>query len=457
LILMLKPVISIGNAQAFWGDDPRAPETLVKQRPDLDFLTLDYLSEVSLSIMAIQREKNPGAGFAGDFPGVVASLVPLWHAGSEVRVITNAGGLNPRGCAEACAEVLKAAGHRGVKIGIVSGDDVLAKLLAVGSAALYANLETGESVELVRGRLVTANAYLGARLPALALIEGADIVITGRVADPSLTVAACRARFGWREDDYDRLAGATVAGHLIECGTQVTGGISTYWMELEERASIGFPVVEIAEDGCFVVTKPETTGGRVSEETVKEQLVYEISDPGCYLSPDVTVSMLNLQLEAQERDRVEIRGARGSPPPSTLKVSGTYRDGFRAEATLMIVGPNAPERARSCGQVILERMRRAGLAPARSNLEALGGGDAVPGVLAPRDDLFECVLRVTVADERRDCLEYFSRQVASLVTSGPSGVTGYTSGRPTIRPVFGYWPCLIEANEVPGKLEMLEV
>jgi hypothetical protein len=452
----MKAVISVGNAQGFWGDNPDAPSNLVAQCPALDFLTLDYLAEVSLSIMAIQQEKNPLAGFAGDFPRVVASLIPRWQSGSRVRVITNAGGLNPRACAEACVEVLKEAAQTGMRIGVVSGDSVLTALTTREPATLFSNLDSGEPIETIRGRLVTANAYLGARLPAQALIEGADIVITGRVADPSLTTAACLAHFGWHEAAYDRLAGATVAGHLLECGTQVTGGISTHWMELENR-DIGFPIAEIGEDGTFVITKPEDTGGRVSEQTVKEQLVYEISDPGCYLSPDVTVSMLDLKLRSDGKDRVQVRGARGSAPPSTLKVSCTYRDGFRGESMLMIVGPNAPDRARFCGQVILERMSRAGLRPARHVVEALGAGDAVPGVVGHREDLFECVLRVAVADERRDCLEYFSRQVASLVTSGPAGVTGYTVGRPAVRPVFGYWPCLIEAEEVPGKLEILEV
>jgi len=452
---MNRPVL-IGNASAFWGDSPDAPARLLQQRADLDFLTLDYLAEVSLSIMAIQKEKNAQAGFAADFVQVIESLVPLWLAGCKTKVVTNAGGLNPLGCATACREVIRAAGLR-VRIGVLTGDDVLDQVKANSDPEVFRNLDSGEPLAQIRDRLVTANAYLGARKAAEALRQGADLVICGRLADPSLTVAAAMAQFDWGESDWDRLATATIAGHLIECGTQVTGGISTDWMQLTGQEDIGFPLVELSEDGRFVVTKPESTGGRVSEETVKEQLMYELGDPGCYLSPDVTVSVLDLKIRGVGQDRVEVLGARGSPPPPTYKVSATYRDGYRAEGMLTIVGPDAARRARRCGQVVIERMRAAGHAPQRWQVEALGSGDAVPGVLPARDDLFECVLRVAVADQRRDCVEYFTRQIAPLVTSGPAGVTGYASGRPPVRPVFGYWPCLIPVSRVKPVFQILEV
>ncbi len=448
--------VTIGNASAFWGDDPDAPARLLRARPDLDFLTLDYLAEVSLSIMAIQREKNPEAGYAADFVEVVKSLVPLWRGGCKTKIVTNAGGLNPQGCASACAAVLRAAGQ-GARLGIVRGDDVLDQLKADSGREAFRNLESGEPLASVRERLVTANAYLGAGAPAEALRHGADIVICGRLADPSLTVAAAWAHFGWNESDYDRLAAATVAGHLIECGTQVTGGISTHWMELSGQENIGFPLVELAEDGRFIVTKPDGTGGQVSQETVKEQLVYELGDPSCYLSPDVTVSLQDVTVREMAANRVEVRGARGSPPPPTYKVSATYRDGYRAEGMLTIVGPDAASRARRCGQIVIERMRAAGYSPQRWHIEALGAGDAVPGVLRPRHDLVECVLRVAVADPRRECVEYFTRQLAPLVTSGPAGVTGYASGRPPVRQVFGYWPCLIPVDRVKPVFDIVEV
>lgn len=452
---MVRPV-TIGNASAFWGDNPDAPARLLQLRPDLDFLTLDYLAEVSLSIMAIQKEKNPEAGFAADFVEVVKSLLPVWQAGSKTKIVTNAGGLNPLGCASACATVLREAGRR-ARIALVTGDDVLDQVKANPDEQAFKNLETGERLANIRDRLVTANAYIGAQQAAEALRQGADIVICGRLADPSLTVAAAMAHFGWGESHYDRLAGATVAGHLIECGTQATGGISTNWMDLHSQEDLGYPIVELSEDGKFVVTKPEGTGGRVSEETVKEQLVYELGDPGCYLSPDVTVSIHDLRVREIERDRVEVTGALGLAPPPTYKVSATYRDGYRAEGMLTIVGPNAASRARRCGEIVIERMRRAGHSPRRWHIEALGAGDVVPGVLPRCDDLIECVLRVAVADPRRECVEYFTRQLAPLVTSGPSGVSGYTSGRPPVRQVFGYWPCLIPVSQVRAIFQLVEV
>ncbi len=331
-----KAPIIIGNAQGFWGDSVDAPAQLVSQQPDIDYLTLDYLAEVSMSILASQRERDPTGGYARDFVEVVRSLIPFWRNGSRVRVISNAGGLNPHGCAKACGEVLRQNGLNSMRIGVVTGDDVLSLLQAAGTkgarSKLFTNLETGEPLTKVLGSLVTASAYLGAQPIAKALEAGADIVITGRVADPSLTVAPCVAEFGWGWHDHDRIAGATIAGHLIECGTQVTGGISTDWLEIPDPANMGFPIVEVSSDGTCVVTKPRRTGGVVNERTVKEQLLYEIGDPDNYLSPDVTVSFLSLQVSEEKKNRVRVSGARGRAPTSSYKVSASYRDGFWAQA-----------------------------------------------------------------------------------------------------------------------------
>ena len=259
--------VRIGNAQAFWGDRASAAAEMLAREPDLDYLTLDYLAEVSMSILAVQRERDPEAGFARDFIDVIRSLVPYWSSGGRCRLIANAGGLNPRGCAEACREALAEAGCRSLRIGVVTGDDVLEIVRAAAansSSPEFCNLDTGAAIGQVRDRLVTANAYLGAAPIARALADGADIVITGRVADPSLVVAACIHHFGWSDDELDRLAGATVAGHLIECGTQVTGGISTDWLDVPDAAHIGFPIVEVSEDGSCIVTKPRGTGGCVT-------------------------------------------------------------------------------------------------------------------------------------------------------------------------------------------------
>lgn len=436
--------IKIGNAGGFWGDSPQAPERLLLQQPDLDFLTMDYLAEVSLSIMAIQREEGR-AGYAQDFVSAIASLVPHWKKGARVKVVVNAGGLAPQACAQACQEVLAQAGLD-KKIGIVEGDDVLSSLRQDPELDLYSNLDTKEPLQTVVGDLVTANAYLGAAPIAQALALGADIVITGRVADPSLTVGPCLYHYGWSVDDYQKIAGATIAGHLIECGTQATGGISTHWLDLPNKSNIGFPVVEVFEDGSSVLTKPSGTGGEVSIRTTKEQLLYEIGDPAKYLSPDATVSFLGLRLAQEGADRVRITGAIGSSPPPTYKVSATYRCGFRCDATLAITGPEAVRKAKECGQIVRERVRQAGFDLDKFRVECVGDDALAPGVLRLRHSSFECFLRLSAFDRRREALECFSREIAPLVTSGPQGVTGYIGGRPKIRRVFGYWPCLISKD-----------
>ncbi len=410
-----------------------------------------------MSILASQKERDATAGYAGDFIEVVRTLLPFWRAGAKVRVITNAGGLNPNGCAQACAQVLRQAGIRRMKIGVVAGDDVLPVLREDAGTKAFANLETGEPIERIAESLVTANAYLGANPSVEALSAGADMVITGRVADPSLTVAPCMAEFGWDINDHDRIAGATVAGHLIECGTQVTGGISTDWLEIPDPANIGFPVVEVNADGSCVVTKPPRSGGVVNERTVKEQLLYEIGDPGNYLSPDVTVSFQSLQVREDRRNRVRVSGAQGRPATSSYKVSASYHDGFWAQGTLTVFGRGAVAKARRCGEIILQRVRAAGYQLQRSSVECVGAGVCLPGLLGKsvEADILETVLRVTVADPRRVAVERFTREMSPLITSGPQGVTGYAAGRPRVHPGFGYWPCLIDKSRVKPQVTIL--
>lgn len=446
--------VKIANAQAFWGDRTDAAAALMEQQPDLDYITLDYLSEVSLSIMAVQREKDVNAGYARDFIDMISTLIPFWQRGSKVKIISNSGGLDPKRCALACMEKLCAANLH-LRIGVVSGDDVLSMIKVNPTRQCFDNLENGESICSRLADIATANAYLGAKPIVDALQQQADIVITGRVADPSLTVAPCVAEFGWNWTDYDRLAQATLAGHLIECGTQVTGGISTDWLQVPDITNIGFPFVEIEENGRFVITKPASTGGKVDLKTVKEQMLYEIGNPDAYLSPDVTLSLLNVTLNEEGKDRVAVDGAKGRPPPPTLKVSATYRDGYKAEGLLAIFGREAKTKARLCGEIVLQRVSQAGFNLERCHIECLGTGDVVPGVCT--SDPLECLLRICVADHRHEALECFSKQIAPLVTCGPQATTGYTSGRPHIRSVFGYWPCLIPATEVAPQIELLEL
>ena len=456
----MKPPLHIGNASAFWGDSPDAPAQLIRQAPDLDVLTLDYLAEVSMSILAKQRQREPGAGYARDFVPVVASLAEFWEAGRKLRVVTNAGGLNPRGCAEACAAALRTAGCAGLRIGIISGDDVLlairSALAADRNTSQFQHLETGEPIGSIADRLVTANAYIGAAPVAEAIRGGADIVIAGRVADPSLTVGPCLAHFGWKEDDYNRIAGATVAGHLIECGTQVTGGISTDWLRLD-TADIGYPIAEVCEDGSCIISKPATSGGRVNERTVKEQLVYEIGDPANYLSPDAAVSFLTIALSDDGADRVRVSGASGRAPTEFYKVSATYRAGYRASGMLTIIGKDAVAKARRAGENVLRRLEQIGAKPRESRIECLGAGDGAGGKIAGAGELLETVLRISVADERKEAVERFTREIAPLITCGPPGTTGYAEGRPPVREVFGYWPTLISRDQVRVTVESIMV
>lgn len=455
-------VVRIGNGCGFWGDSVDAPLRLIQQQPDLDYLTLDYLAEVSMSILARMRERDPTGGFAPDFVDVIRSLAEagVWRTSPNLRVVSNGGGLNPRGCAEACREILEETGNCDLRIGVVTGDDILAKINETATEGSpnpdFQNLETGESIETILDRIVTANAYLGAEPVVETLRGNAQIVITGRVADPSLTVAACAHRFGWPLDDFDSLASATVAGHLIECGAQVAGGISTDWLNVPDASDMGYPVIEMVEDATFVVTKPAGSGGRVNERTVKEQLLYEIGDPDRYLSPDATVSFLGLRLEVCGVDRVRVVGARGRPPPSTFKVSATFRAGYQASGQLTISGPEAEEKGRRCGNIVRERLRRHGCEPQQWLAECLGAGDVAPmnkSSTTPR----EVVLRMTAADERRSVVERFAREFMPLITTGPQGVTGYAAGRPRAQEVFGYWPCLIDRERVNPRVEFLEV
>jgi len=423
-------MIKIGNAGGFWGDTPSAGKTLLQQAPDLDYLTLDYLAEISLSIMAVQKGKNPAEGYAKDAVRMIETLLPYWKEGGKCKVITNGGGLNPRACAEAVKTICPEK-----KVGIVSGDDVLGHFSGQG--------------------YVTANAYLGASGIVEALEKGAEIVVTGRVADPSLTLAPCIHAFGW--DTHDLLAQGTVAGHLIECGRQVTGGISTDWMHLPDPVNIPFPIVEVEKEGAFIVTKPENTGGRVTFRTVKEQLLYEIGDPGAYLSPDVTVSFLSLDLEQTDTNRIRVKGARGSSPPKSYKVSATTREGYKAEGFLALFGDEVFQKAGFSAAVFFERLKAEGISFEREAVELIGMGHLtrIPSNKGWYPNNRECVFRMAAADRDKEKVERFSQEIASLVTSGPQGVTGYTSGRPPVRPIFGYHPLKIDKNLVETNVEFL--
>lgn len=434
--------IRIGNGAGFWGDNLDAPRRLVESA-ELDYLTLEYLAELTLSILARLKEKDPTAGYAHDILPVMRSLIPALKSQPKLKIVTNAGGMNPASCAKAVAAILAEAGLGDVRIGVVSGDDLLPQLSTLQQAGCkFENLDDGRPLANLKQPIVSANAYLGAKPIADALAAGAQIVITGRVADASLTVGPAMHEFGWAWDDWNKLAGASVAGHLIECGAQATGGYSHAW-DGAKLAEVGYPIAELAADGTSVTTKPAGSGGSVNRLTVASQLVYEIGDPQHYLTPDVDCDFTTVTLDEVGDDRVAVRNATGHAAPPTLKVSLAYRDGFMADGRLLVYGDDCIAKARECATIIWRKLEAAGYIYERKNVELLGTGDGVPGLNPPPTGLREVVLRLAVHDSRRDAVERFTREFAPLATSGPAGLAGYTQARGEVRPVFAYWPTLV--------------
>jgi hypothetical protein len=435
--------IRVGNGAGFWGDNLDAPFLLARDGR-LDVLTLEYLAELTMAILSHLRSKDPKAGFVTDFPELVERLTPILIEQEGLRVVTNAGGLNPPSCARLCGEILRSAGLGEQLIGVVTGDDVLDLIPEwIAQGIDLSHLETGEPISNVASRLVAANVYLGAKPISEAIRSGSRFVVTGRGADASLTLGPAAAHFGWQWDEWDKLAGASVAGHLIECGAQATGALWHGWSDLPDLAGIGYPIAELAADGSSTITKPDGTGGLVSVGTVTEQLLYEIDDPARYRTPDVDVDFSTVSITEKSGDRVAVKGATGHPRSDRLKLVAVYRDGWTASGMLAVVGRDAEAKARRSGAIVLERVRRAGVELADSLVECLGAGDVAPGVFRPTTPPFEVVLRVTVRDQNRAAVERFCRELAPLITSGPPGLAGYAAGRPSPRPAFGYWPALV--------------
>lgn len=451
----MKKAVRIGNGCGFWGDNVDAPIVLA-ERGKLDYLTLEYLAELTMSILALHAQRDASKGFATDFLEVLARLVPALKSQPGLRIVTNAGGMNPPACAAMARAILKNHGLNGVRVAAVLGDDLAPKLdtlLSRGESLI--NLDTGKSLTSIRDRVVSANAYLGARPICEALDQGARIVITGRVADASLTVGPAAHEFGWDWMDWDVLAGATVAGHLIECGAQTTGGLWFNALESTDLADVGYPIAEIAQDGSFTLTKTPKSTGAINRETVLEQLFYEIGDPQAYLTPDVVANFSELDIEERALDEVHVKGARGKAATPTYKVSIVFTDGFSSSSTVTLVGPNARAKAKACGAMIRKRLERAGVVPERMLVECLGTGDSMPGCFESIDPP-EVVLRVAGSDPRREVMERFTREFAPLATTGPPGVAGYAIGRPSVRAVLAFWPALVRKDLVNAEVQISE-
>ena len=446
-------MLRIANAAGFLGDQSSAPRRLV-EAAEVDYLTLEYLAELTMSILARQREKDPARGYAGDFVPVLECLVSALTKQRQLKIVTNAGGVNPLACVAAAATVLVEGGLADVPLGVVSGDDLSGRIEELTRAGCeLAHLDSGLPLSRLGRPVIAANAYLGAEPIARALAGGARIVITGRVADASLTVGPAMHEFGWSSDDWNRLAGASVAGHLIECGAQVTGGYSSRWSEVD-LADVGYPIAELSDDGTCVITKPEGTGGVVDRRTVVEQLVYEIGDPAHYLTPDVDVDFTTVEVEPLGQNRVRVFGATGNPAPDSYKVSLAYHDGYTASGQLLVYGRDCIEKARACAEIVWSRLQQVGCELDETHVELLGPGDAVPGLHQPASNACEVVLRMAVRDERREAVEQFTRELAPLITSGPAGLAGYAEGRPRVRPVYAYWPTLVPKELITPRVEV---
>jgi len=448
-------VVRVGNGQGFWGDNVDAPVELLRGGP-IDYVGMDYLAEVTLSIMMRQKLKDPSLGYATDFVDFVRRVLPEVRE-RGVRILSNAGGLNPHACRERIFEVARELGVEGIRVGVVEGDDLLPRLgELVAAGHELRNMDTGEPIAPVVDRMTSANAYLGARPVIEALEQEAHVVLCGRVTDTALALAPLAHEFGWAEDDWDRLAAGTIAGHILECGAQCTGGNFSRWWEVPDLAGVGYPIVEAAEDGTFVVTKHEGTGGMVTVDTVAEQLLYEMAKPSEYITPDVVADFTTIRLEAAGTDRVRVDGIEGRPRTGTLKISASYLAGYKASGQITLSGPRAVDKAKLAAEVVWKRLERAGVSFPEEcrSVEILGVGACLPGLFPVPEEPPEVVLRLGVRDEDRAKVERFGKEIAPLITAGPPGVTGFAGGRPKAQAVVAYWPALLAREEVEGRIEV---
>jgi len=451
--------IRVAAGQGFWGDWLEAPFRQVMGGP-IDYLMLDYLAEVTMSILQKQRARDPTLGYATDFVRTMERLLgPVVERG--VKVVANAGGVNPRACARAVGEAAERLGLAGrTRVAVVLGDDLLDRLdglLARGHA--FTNLDTGRPLREIRDRVVSANAYLGAAPVAEALRGGANIVITGRVTDTGLVLGPLMHAFGWPADAWDLLAAGTIAGHTIECGAQCSGGNCLVgWERMPDLANVGYPIVEAFPDGTFEVTKHPGTGGRINVAGVTEQLVYEMGDPTEYITPDCIADFTTIKLRQMSKDRVRFSGIRGRPATDKLKVSIGYSYGFKAVGTLVYAWPNAYDKARAADRVLRTRLRDLGL-EFEAILTEYVGVDATHGPLAVAatavHDVPEVQLRVAVRSPERGPVERFTREIAPLILNGPPTVTGFAGGRPKPEEIVAYWPALIDRSVVQPTVERI--
>ncbi len=449
-------VVRVAAGQGFWGDWLEAPVRQVKGGT-IDYLMLDYLAEVTMSILQKQRSRDPAMGYARDFVTQVERILPD-IADKGVKVISNAGGVNPR----ACAEAVRAAADRlglgdRVRIGLVLGDDLMDRLDTMTAAGEpFASMDSGRPLSDVRAHVRAANAYLGMAPVVEALERGANIVITGRVTDTGLTLGPLVHEFGWSPDNWDLMAAGTIAGHIIECGAQSSGGnLLKHWRQVPRLEDVGFPLVEVKADGTFVVTKHPGTGGIVNVASVSEQLVYEMGDPTNYITPDCVADFTSIRVKQAGKNRVAVSGITGRARTAMLKASIAWFYGYKAVGTLVYSWPNAYDKARAADRILRKRLSALGL-EFEQILTEFVGVDATHGRLSgpPNPDLAEVMLRVGVRARERASVERFTREIAPLVLTGPPSVTGFAGGRPQVEEIVAYWPALVAREKIESSVRV---
>lgn len=442
----IEKTVRIGGASGFWGDSSVGAGQLVRSGR-IDYLVFDYLAETTMAVLAAARLRKPEMGYATDFVDLAMRDVLADCVARGIKVISNAGGIHPEACASAL-RVLAAELGVNVRVAVVLGDDVSAQMPALHAQGV-SDMGSGE---VVPARVVSANAYLGAQAVRAALAAGADVVVTGRCVDSAVTLGPLMHEFGWADDDWDRLAGGSLAGHIIECGCQATGGLHTDWQDIPDWPTIGYPIVECRADGSFAVTKPEGTGGRMLRAAVAEQMLYEIGDPAAYLLPDVTCDFRNVVITQRDEAHIEVRGAMGRPPPARYKVSATVQDGWRCAGSMVIIGIDAAAKARRTGEAILARTRgifaARGIADYSATYIEVIGAETLYGPHARAGASREVMLRVVVDHASKPALEIFSREVAPAGTSWSPGTTGPGAGRPSVSPLVKPLAFLLDKSAV---------
>ncbi len=483
----MKETVRVAGGQGFWGDLLTAPVDQVRIGP-IDYLMLDYLAEVTMSILQKQMNRDPKAGYARDFVELMREILPDCVE-KNIKVLSNAGGVNVTGCAEAIANVARELGLQGkVKIGVVTGDDVLDRLdQFIADGVEINSMDDGTPLAAIRDKVQSANVYLGAAPLVEALRLGANVIVGGRLTDTGLTLAPLMHEFGWTFDDWDKVSAGTIAGHIIECGAAIElGGNCQYdWQNIPDMANIGFPIIEASPNGEFIVTKHDGTGGRVNIQSVKEQLLYEMGDPHEYITPDVVADFASINLEPAGDNRVKVFGLTGHPKTDFYKVSIAYTGGYKAVGTLVYSWPDALEKAQAADKILRERLKNLGLdfevilteyvgvnathghlaladAGRDSGSPPFKGGVAAAsadGVVLPPPsdrDIPEVQLRIGVRSQNKADVERFTKEIAPLILTGPPSVTGFAGGRPKVEEIMAYFPALIPKSLITPKVEIIE-